>query len=238
MNVASVLVDFDGTACPLDVFTELCDEFIGDDWEQAFERASWKGTATLREDIVRLARLLEAPSSEMLDFVVGRFGLEPGFAGFVQWAEEQGAQVTIVSDGLGFYIEPMLEAAGIVDLQVITNSLTDAPAGLRLAHPFAHPQCVGCGTCKMWAVLDYRERRGPVAFIGDGGSDRFAALYADVVFAKAGLARICTDQGIEFTPWTDFGDVRASLEACLPVKRAPASVACPGWTTTATDDSV
>lgn len=230
MIVASVLVDFDGTACPVDVFTELCCEFIGDDWEGAFERANWKGTATLREDIVRLAALLDAPRAEMLDFVVGHFGLEPGFASFVEWAEAKGVQVAIVSDGLGFYIEPLLNAAGIFGLEVITNALIDAPARSRLSHPFAHPECVGCGTCKMRAVLNYREHRGPVAFVGDGSSDRFAALYADVVFAKAELARICADQGIAFTPWLEFGDVRAAIEGGRSMKRAPVSAPCPGWT--------
>jgi len=230
MDVASVLVDFDGTACSLDIFTELCRRFIGDDWEQRFERASWKGTSPLREDVVQLARLLGAPRDEMLAFVVAHYGVDAGFAHFVRWAESKGAEVAIVSDGLGFYIRPMLAAAGISHLAVLTNAPIDTPCGLRLSHPFGHPECVGCGTCKMLAVLSYRERRGPVAFVGDGYSDRFAALYADLVFAKQDLARICAVDGIPFTPWQSFDDVRAGLARRLASGRPPDPGVCPGWT--------
>jgi 2-hydroxy-3-keto-5-methylthiopentenyl-1-phosphate phosphatase len=81
--VATVLVDFDGTASPLDGFVELCRRFVGDDWERHFERASWKGTATHRGDMRRLARLLRAPRDELLAFALAHITLDPGFGSFV-----------------------------------------------------------------------------------------------------------------------------------------------------------
>lgn len=230
MEVGSVLIDFDGTACPLDVFIEICRRFVGDDWERYFESAGWKGTSTLRADMVRLARLLDATTDEMLAFIIGRVRIDPGLVRFVEWAQAEGAELAIVSDGLGFYIRPMLEVAGLSHLPVVTNALVDTPHGRVLHHPFGHPRCRGCGTCKMLAVLSYQERGRSVAFIGDGNSDRFAALYADVVFAKEGLAQICAADGVPFEPWRSFDDVRETLvrKSFLTQPRAPE--VCPGWT--------
>ena len=55
-------------------------------------------------------------------------------------------------------------------------------------------------------------RAGPVAFVGEGHSDRYGALYADIVFAKDVLVDLCRDDGVPFVPYEDFDDVRATLE--------------------------
>jgi 2-hydroxy-3-keto-5-methylthiopentenyl-1-phosphate phosphatase len=82
----------------------------------------------------------------------------------------------------------------------------------------------------MNAVLGYRQRAGPVAFVGEGHSDRYGALYADLVFANKDLVDICRRDGIPFLMWRTFDDVRAGLERTgrLPERVAP--LVCPGWT--------
>jgi 2-hydroxy-3-keto-5-methylthiopentenyl-1-phosphate phosphatase len=85
----------------------------------------------------------------------------------------------------------------------------------------------------MNAVLRHREA-GAVAFVGEGYSDRFGALYADLTFARDNLADICVTDGIPFLPWTDFDDVRKGIETFTGREGAasgPAGLArCPGWT--------
>ena len=46
-----------------------------------------------------------------------------------------------------------------------------------------------------------------MVFIGDGESDRYAAGYADVVFAKHSLERLCLDYGWPFERWTTFAEI-------------------------------
>jgi len=109
---------------------------------------------------------------------------------------------------------------------VVTWSSDGEP---RIRFENGHPDCVGCGMCKMRAVLDARERGG-VAFVGEGPSDRYAALYADILFAKDSVVRHCQRDGVPFLPWGDFEDVRRTLESLDAVPGAVAPERCRGWT--------
>ena len=154
-----------------------------------------------------------------------KFSLDPTFHGFAGWADREGLPLTVVSDGFGFYVRPMLEAAGLGRLDVRTNGYLRG----RLSHPNGHPVCVGCGTCKMLAAAEHRNRYGPVAFVGEGQSDRYGALYSDLVFAKKDLVRICLEDGVPYREWETFDDVRSALQSTqgLPGPAGPAR--CPGW---------
>ena len=68
-----------------------------------------------------------------------------------------------------------------------------------------------------------------MAFVGDGVSDRFGARYADVTFAKDGLASHCRREAIPFLPYEDFGDVRAGLQGLGTVPSPVGGEPCPGW---------
>ncbi len=175
--------------------------------------------------------MLEGTREEMLGFVLEHCPLDPTFAAFAGWLGEREVPLTVVSDGSSFHIEPMLAAIGITGIPVITNELRFGPDGrfAALEFPNAHPECIGCGTCKMLAVTSAQAGR-PVAFIGDGVSDRFAALYADVVFAKRELPALCRAAGVDYRPWDTFDDVRTSLTSGELLPTPPAPILCPGWT--------
>jgi 2-hydroxy-3-keto-5-methylthiopentenyl-1-phosphate phosphatase len=226
--IGSMLVDFDGTAAVHDVAQHLLIEFGDPSWLD-LEDAEARGEIGGRECLQAQAALLDAPVERMLAFAQEHCTLDPTFPPFVRWLEAEGVPVTVVSDGFGFYIPPLLEAAGLGHVPVTTNAWS--PDGREpLAWTSEHGECIGCGTCKMRAVLGARSR-GPVAFVGEGSSDRYAALYADVVFAKDRLVGYATDDGVPFLPWTTFDDVRTQLERldALPGPVDPAR--CPGWTT-------
>lgn len=231
LPIGAVLVDFDGTACAHDVAEHLLDEFASGDWERLDE--AWeRGALGAQEVVAAQSRMLDADRVTLLDHARLHCTMDPTFAPFVTWAHERGIEVALASDGFGFYIEPLLAAAGIPPIPVITNEQRwdgdSRPDGLGF--PNRHPECLGCGTCKMRAVLDRRGPHGAVAFVGEGSSDRYAALYADVTFAKLALVAHCERDGVPFVPWNDFDDVRRSLETTAVAPGAVAPLACPGWT--------
>jgi 2-hydroxy-3-keto-5-methylthiopentenyl-1-phosphate phosphatase len=131
--------------------------------------------------------------------------------------------VEVVSDGLGFFIEPALRALGVRDLPIVTAETTFGPEGARITFPYGHPRCFVCGTCKRQRVLAHRAAGRAVAFIGDGESDRYAAGYSDIVFAKRSLVRICLDEGWPFRRWTEFAEIEAWLAETVAAWRADPS---------------
>jgi len=230
LPVAAVLVDFDGTACAHDVAFHLLQAFGDDGWE-AFDDAVDDRAIGLREAIDAQAALLRADDVTLLRYALDHCSMDPTFNPFVEWCADLGVPVTLVSDGFGFYIAPLLRAHGIDGIDVITNTWgrgVDGSPGLVFTN--GHPSCVGCGTCKMQAVVTARDALGPVAFVGDGSSDRYGALYADVVFAKGHLAETCAREDIPFVPWASFDDVRRQLVSGEPLPGPCAPVPCPGWT--------
>jgi 2,3-diketo-5-methylthio-1-phosphopentane phosphatase len=221
--VRSVLVDFDGTACTHDVAEHLMDRF-GEpgwrEWDERWIRREVDTRTAIRGQVAPFA----AREDELIAYAVEHCPLDPTFPSFVAWCRDNDVATTIVSDGLGLYIEPILAAAGVTEVPIITNDW----AGGAMAFPNGHPVCDWCGTCKMLAV---QRAEGPVAFVGEGHSDRYGALYADIVFAKDALVAICRDDGVPFVPYQDFDDVRASLELVETLPGAVAPEQCPGWHT-------
>ncbi len=89
-------------------------------------------------------------------------------------------------------------------------------------------------------MLRARETAEWTAFVGDGMTDRYGALFADVVFAKGRLAELCSLAGVRYRPWTDFDDVASVLaEGAVPPQPSPPGpdvTACPGWSLHASPD--
>jgi 2-hydroxy-3-keto-5-methylthiopentenyl-1-phosphate phosphatase len=231
LSAPVILIDFDGTACPIDVADALLTRFTPPGWQE-IDAASQRDEITLRAGIEIQASMLPPSRSELLDFVLSRFAVAPDLVGFCAWAESCGHEIAVVSDGFGFYVKPMLRAAGLSRVPVLTNRLDLRPRGWRLLHPHSHPICTGCGTCKMKAIAE-RQRAGcRVVFVGDGPSDRFAAYFADLVFAKGWLAEFCSKAGLPFLPWQTFTDVSSALQHLPgPIEPKQGPVTCPGWIT-------
>ena len=221
LPVRSVLVDFDGTACAHDVAEHLLMAF-GEPgyaaWDEAWERGEIGAAETLRVQ----AAMLREPAEVLIAYALEHCPMDPTFASFVQRCAAADVPVTIVSDGFGLYIEPLLAANGIAGVPVRSNVW----GGEAMSFPNANRECMGCGTCKMQATL---EAPGPVAFIGEGSSDRYAALYADVVYAKDVLVAHCERDGVAYRPWTDFDDVWRDLTTGSPPPGPVSPVRCPGW---------
>lgn len=112
----------------------------------------------------------------------------------------------IVSSGLPQLIMPVLEREGI-DLEVRANDADPHPDGWQLRFRHAGP-CPVCGDkCKRRSLPDEH----PIVFAGDGLSDRCASLACERVFARAGLARYLTEQGVPFEPFETLHEIAAAL---------------------------
>ena len=222
----AILVDYDGTVALTDVSDTVMAEHVPGIWEAevAAYDAGRMGSRRLME--LEMA-LIDASPTALLATAAAQ-PHDSGFVPFVHRAQAAGIPVEIVSDGFGFFIEPALEALGVGELPVVTARTTFLGRRASIAFPNGHPTCLVCGTCKRNRVLAHQAAGRAVVFIGDGESDRYAAGYSDVVWAKRSLERICIEAGWPFQRWTEFREIEAWLEATLAAWRAdPATLPTP-----------
>jgi 2-hydroxy-3-keto-5-methylthiopentenyl-1-phosphate phosphatase len=195
-----LVVDWDGTVTEGDALNMVVLEF-GDAavWHALDGRLG--RDLTLREVIAREVETLRVPLADVVDWVRAHVRVRPGFRELAT-----GYRPVIVSNGFRELIEPVLEREG-VELDVVANELDPRPDGWRALFREA-AACDVCGEpCKRWA-LDGE----PVVFVGDGSwGDRCAALAADRVFARDGLAAALEREGVRFERFGDLHDVVSAL---------------------------
>ena len=214
----AILVDYDGTIALTDVGDTLMAELKTSDWEAAAARydAGLIGSRGLMEWEVGLWE----PDPEALSTLAAAQPHDLTFVPFVRRAQAAGIPVEVVSDGFGFFIAPALERLGIGEVPVISASTTfDGRGRASIAFPNGNPDCLVCGTCKRNRVLAHQAAGRSVVFIGDGESDRYAAGYSDVVWAKRALVHICLEAGWPFRRWTEFSEIDAWLAETLAAWR-------------------
>ena len=217
----ALLIDYDGTISLTDVTDEVMATHVPGVWEEAAALYD-AGRMGSRRLMAWEMDLVEADSQALLATAALQ-PHDPGFVPFVRLAQAAGIPIEVVSDGFGFFIRPALQAMGVGELPVVTARTVFTGRRARLEFPNGHPTCLICGTCKRQRVLAHRAAGRRVVFIGDGESDRYAAGYADVVFAKRHLERICVEAGWPFQPWSGFDEIHAWLAATLGNWRADPS---------------
>ncbi|HEU0235455.1 MAG TPA: MtnX-like HAD-IB family phosphatase [Candidatus Limnocylindrales bacterium] len=224
----SILVDYDGTIALTDVSDTLMAAFVTAEWEAkaADYDAGLTGSRRLMEwEVDQIA----ADADELRGLAAAQ-PHDPGFAPLVRRASANGIPVEVVSDGFGFFIPSALAALGVPDVPVVTADTTFDPrtGRARIDFPNGHPACFVCGTCKRARVFAHQDAGRAVVFIGDGASDRYAAGYSDVVFAKHALVTLCVENGWPFRRWTEFAEIEAWLADTIAAWRAdPTTVPAP-----------
>ncbi|MGH2467235.1 MAG: HAD-IB family phosphatase [Candidatus Limnocylindrales bacterium] len=225
----SILIDFDGTISLLDVGDALLARFVG---SPEVARLDARYAAGLIGSRALLAWDMDVlpPDPGRLQAAAAAIPSDPAFGRFVARARSARVELEVVSDGLGFYVQGSLDRLGLGDLPVATNTNRLVGGGAGMTFPYGHPHCFVCGTCKRERVRAHQAAGRAVVFIGDGASDRYAAFYADLVFAKDQLAELCQREGWPFRAWTDFATLAGWLADALAggdLPLTPAALA--GW---------
>lgn len=213
----SLVLDFDGTVTLDDMLDRIAAGFGDEAVYREVEEGLLGGEITLRECIEREFEPVTAPLEEVVGWTLEHARIRPGFAELVERARADDWRVLVVSSGFHELIEPLLEREGVTVDEVRANRLDARPEGWRVRWR-DEAICDECGqACKRAAVPD-----GHVVYVGDGYSDRCAALAADRVFATKGLARWLDEHGVPYEPFADFGDVRLG-DPAEPGPRASSS---------------
>jgi 2-hydroxy-3-keto-5-methylthiopentenyl-1-phosphate phosphatase len=196
-----LVLDWDGTVTVRDSQWMLLEEFGDREIFAATEGVL--GTALSYRDVMeQQVATIHAPLEEAVAFLVENVEVRAGFRELVERFRP-----LVLSSGFVETIEPILAREG-VEVDLVANRLDPRPDGWRVVWNDDAP-CPECGDlCKRRALPHER----PLVYVGDGYSDRCAALAADRVFARRGLAEYLDAEGLRYEPFETFHDVRAALD--------------------------
>jgi len=195
-----LVLDWDGTCTEVDGLHMLLEEFGDRAVYDRMEGALGDGRLTLHQVIAREIETIDLTLPEAVEWVRERVTLRPGLERLID-----GRDAVVVSSGFHELIEPILDREEL-ELDVIANRLDTASGRWR---PVWRDEqvCAVCGeACKRALVAGE-----PYVYVGDGYSDHCAALAAERVFARDGLARYLTAEGVEFDGYDTLHDVAAAL---------------------------
>jgi 2-hydroxy-3-keto-5-methylthiopentenyl-1-phosphate phosphatase len=195
-----LILDWDGTVTVRDTLWMLLERF-GD--RAVFERMeeALGRTHSHRQVMETEMATITAPLEEAVAFLVAEVEIRPGFRAVVERFHP-----LVLSSSFHETIEPVLAREG-VEVELVANRIDARPDGWRVLWADDAP-CPECGElCKRRAL----PRDRPIVYVGDGYSDRCAALAADRVFARGALARYLASRGAAYEPFEDFDDLAAAL---------------------------
>ncbi len=202
-----IVCDFDGTACTVDMGNRILDRFAGDEW-RTLDRAYSANKIGSRLAYLKIGPLFHGRRDETVEFVRAEESLDPYFVEFYRFCRERGYDLKIVSDGLDFYIETVLEKHGLAHIEYFSNTATfTGGAGLLIGFPHVSERCGRCGTCKSGIVKSHRAWYEHIVYIGDSYSDVCASGTADLVFAKPILYEKCLENGTACVRYENFRDI-------------------------------
>jgi 2-hydroxy-3-keto-5-methylthiopentenyl-1-phosphate phosphatase len=193
-----LFVDWDGTVTVGDSLVQVIHEF-GDPALLAELEPRVGVDLTLHEEIALEFRAVTAPLAEVVDWVLEHVEVRPGLRELAE------LRPVVVSAGFVELIEPVLGREGI-ELEVLANRVEASPHGWRV-HFRDEAACATCGEpCKRGGLAGE-----PYVYVGDGYSDRCAALAAEGVFARESLAAYLGEKGVPFEPFDDLLGVASLL---------------------------
>jgi 2,3-diketo-5-methylthio-1-phosphopentane phosphatase len=218
-----VFCDFDGTISAVDTTQSVLGRLATPAWEVL--EADWRAGRIDAATCMREQIALIAGDDAALDAVLDAIELDPGFGEFAAWCAARAIPLTVVSDGVDYFIRRILARHDLGALPVVSNRLAGQAGARELAQPHRREGCAsGAGVCKCAATqgrLDVPPRP-MVVYIGDGRSDFCVSARADLLFAKGELADYAAGRGQIFHAFSTFHDITPRLASIFDARRVAA----------------
>jgi 2-hydroxy-3-keto-5-methylthiopentenyl-1-phosphate phosphatase len=215
----AVQIDFDGTVTVEDVSFLLLDTYVGSAWREHLEEYN-SGKIPVGAFNKRVFGMMQADRQTMTEMVLTspRVKVRPGFRELIEYCAGKGYKIVIVSNGLRFYIEVILEnlgVAGVNELEIYAARNDFYPGGVKVT--YIGPEGTELEAGFKEAYTGMLIKRGyRVIYMGNGDSDIYPSRLADYVFATDQLLKRCKAENLECIPFTDFFDVIKGLELIKP----------------------
>jgi len=225
-----IFTDFDGTITRRDVGDALFAHFGGSRALEAV-REYIAGRISAVECFRRECAACGSVSLAELHSFLDQEEIDSSFPEFVTFCRREALHLSVVSDGMEYYIRRILGRFGLDDLDVHANILSlvadGSGAGVRFVPQFPNRDevCDRCASCKRNYLVTASADDDLIVYIGEGYSDRCPVQFADLVFAKDDLRNYCREENISSFEYTSFDDIRNRLTKLLDARRPDGSIA-------------
>ena len=211
MKKTCILCDFDGTIAKKDAIYNFFKTYCSDGWQEA-ENLWLDNKISSKECLRREFDLVPNLSQKLIDDYLETIEIDETFREFYNFCTENDIKVCIVSDGINYFIEKILENHGIKGIKVFSNHAEFVNGEYVFSYPNESPKCVNnLGTCKCEVLSNMKKFYEKVVYVGDGVSDYCVADKADTLYAKTSLIDYCEQNGINYISYNTFADIKNSL---------------------------
>ena len=209
-----VLTDFDDTAAAQNVAEMLLNQF-GDPYWKDVRQSFRDGHISLKESQEITFRNIKADRATMQAYVKDHANLRPYFRELWGFCQSNGIHMAVVSQGLDFYIQAVLdtEKVGKVPVYAVATEFEDGE--ITYHYNYTIPGKESAGNSKGFVVESFQKEGAYVFFAGDGHSDLEAARVANVTFAHRNLADFCDGENIPYHPFEDFKGILVAVRNYL-----------------------
>ncbi len=216
---AQVWLDFDGTITREDVLDKLIERYAVNNAWKLIEQRWQAGLIGSRECLEQEFAQIRIGQSDLASFL-DTIDIDSGIYSLLAVLRDNDVPATILSDGIGLFINHILAKNGI-SLPYRSNDIQHEGQHLRLQCPHASATCESAAAhCKCASATALALAGRQTIYVGDGRSDLCPSRKADLVFAKGVLARTLAAEHRAFIPFTTLEDVAATLSASWSPKAA------------------
>lgn len=204
--------DFDGTITKNDTLSKFLEDYADPKWLDI--ENDWRdGKFGSQECLVKQFALIPNMSAELVDNFLDSMQIDEYFIPFANKLKNKGIPVVILSDGLDYFINKILEKNNLDFINVITNhAYFDDWGKFIIEFPNDSKHCSNnAGTCKCKVIKNLKKRYKKVIYAGDGASDFCVSKEPDIVFAKSGLIEYCKNNELQHTPFSNYKDINNNL---------------------------
>lgn len=209
-----IFCDFDGTITMKDNIIAIMKKFAPPQWKTITDQIM-NQEISIREGVGKLFSLLPSTlKEEITDYALEQAEIRPGFGRLVSKTKEENIPFYVVSGGIDFFVDPLLEPFQIEKDHIYRNESDFSGENIRITWP--HPcdeHCdVDCGLCKTTIIRSYSQEKYYRIMIGDSITDLAGAKLADIVFARGFLLEKCKELGLRYHAYETFDDILEVLK--------------------------
>ena len=214
-----IFVDFDGTITIEDVGDAIFSKFGEPEKVNNIIENLLADKISSRKCWDDLCNCVGTVDKKNLEDYISSHDIEPTFKSFVEFCDQKGMELIVLSDGFDFYIDRLFGNAGLNGIKYYSNKLIIYDQGrLNAFYPYYDAESPTSANCKKNHIINHSSDEDYTIYIGDGNSDKDAAQYCDFIFAKKDLARFCSMERISFYPFSSFYDVKNRINELLNKK--------------------